>query len=196
MGLPVRRADSGAHRHPVIFAPTKLSGAVVIDLERREDDRGFFARSFCQREFEEHRLDPCVSQCNVSFNVRRGTLRGMHWQAAPHGEAKLVRVTRGAIWDVIIDLRPNSSSYAEWFGIELTAENRRALYVPVGFAHGFQTLVPDTEVFYQMSAAYVPDAQRGLRWNDPAFGVAWPIDPPFMSRGDESHPDFALEKRR
>ncbi len=114
----------------MIFAPTKLAGAVVIDLERREDDRGFFARSFCQREFEEHHLDPCVSQCNVSFNVRRGTLRGMHWQAAPHGEAKLVRVTRGAIWDVIIDLRPDSSSYAEWFGIELTAENRRALYIP------------------------------------------------------------------
>jgi dTDP-4-dehydrorhamnose 3,5-epimerase len=180
----------------VIFAPTKLAGAVVIDLERREDERGFFARSFCRREFEEHGLDPCVSQCNVSFNLRRGTLRGMHWQAAPHGEAKLVRVTQGAIWDVIIDLRPNSPSYAEWFGVELAAETRRALYIPDGFAHGFQTLVPNAEVFYQMSTSYVSDAQRGLRWNDPAFGITWPIDPPFMSERDAAYPDFALARNR
>jgi dTDP-4-dehydrorhamnose 3,5-epimerase len=179
----------------VIFAPTKLDGAVVIDLERREDDRGFFARSFCRREFEEHGLDPCVAQCNVSFNLRRGTLRGMHWQAAPHGEAKLVRATQGAIWDVIIDLRPDSPSYGEWFGIELAAETRRALYIPDGFAHGFQTLVPNTEVFYQMSTSYVAESQRGLRWNDPAFGITWPVDPPFMSERDASYPDFALARK-
>ena len=180
----------------MIFSPTKLSGAVVVDLERREDDRGFFARSFCQREFEDHQLDPCVSQCNVSFNVRRGTLRGMHWQAAPHGEAKLVRITRGAVWDVIIDLRPDSPSYAQWFGVELTADSRRALYVPDGFAHGFQTLVPDTEVFYQMSTAYVPGAERGLRWNDPAFAITWPIEPPVMSQRDAAYPDFAIARTR
>jgi dTDP-4-dehydrorhamnose 3,5-epimerase len=180
----------------VIFIPTKVAGALVIDLERREDERGFFARSFCQREFEEHRLDPCVSQCNVSFNSRRGTLRGMHWQAAPHGEAKLVRVTRGAAWDVLVDLRPGSPSYGEWFGVELTAETRRALYIPDGLAHGFQTLVADTEVFYQMSRAYVPDAQRGARWNDPAFGIAWPIDPPFMSERDANYPDFVPARNR
>ncbi len=180
----------------MIFAPTKLAGAVVIDLERREDERGFFARSFCRREFEEHHLDPCVAQCNISFNVRRGSLRGMHWQAAPYGEAKLVRVTRGEIWDVVIDLRPESPSYAQWFGVELTAENRRALYVPDGFAHGFQTLVPDTEVFYQMSTPYAPDAQRGLRWNDPAFGITWPIEPPFMSERDATYPDFAPARHR
>lgn len=180
----------------MIFAPTKLAGAVIIDLERREDERGFFARSFCRREFEERHLDPCVSQCNVSFNRRRGTLRGMHWQTAPHGEAKLVRVTHGAVWDVIIDLRPDSASYAEWLGVELTAETRRALYVPDGFAHGFQTLVDDTEVFYQMSTAYAPEAQRGLRWDDPAFGIGWPIDPPFLSRRDATFPDFALARNR
>jgi dTDP-4-dehydrorhamnose 3,5-epimerase len=180
----------------VIFAPTSLEGAVVVDLERRHDDRGFFARTFCQSEFETQRLDPCVSQCNVSFNQHRGTLRGMHWQAAPDGESKLVRVTRGAVWDVIIDLRPDSPTFAEWFGVELTAENRRALYVPPGVAHGFQTLVADTEVFYQMSAGYAPGAQRGVRWDDPAFRVDWPIRPPFVSERDASYPDVDLETNR
>lgn len=191
----MRGCDPGADGHPVIFVPTELAGVVVVDLERREDERGFFARSFCQREFEEHHLDPCVAQCNVSFSLRRGTLRGMHWQAAPHGEAKLVRVTRGAVWDVIVDLRPASSTYRQWLGVELSAETRRALYVPDGFAHGFQTLVPETEVFYQMSTPYVPDAQRGFRWNDPAFGIEWPIDPPFLSERDASFADFAVAKQ-
>jgi len=180
----------------VIFVPTKLDGALVIDLERLEDERGFFARSFCRREFEEHRLDPCVAQCNVSFNKRRGTLRGMHWQAAPHGEAKLVRVTRGAVWDVIVDLRPDSASYGDWLGVELTAEARRALYVPPGVAHGFQTLVADTELLYQMSTEYVAGAQRGFRWNDPGFGITWPIDPPFMNQRDATFPDFPLARSR
>lgn len=176
----------------MIFSTTKLQGTVIVDLEPHADDRGFFARSFCRREFEEHGLDPCVAQCNVSFNVRRGTLRGMHWQAAPHGEAKLVRATRGVVWDVAVDLRLDSPSYAQWFGVELTAESRRALYIPPGVAHGFQTLVPNTEIFYQMSTAYAADAQHGFRWNDPAFSIAWPIDPPFMNERDATYPDLAL----
>jgi dTDP-4-dehydrorhamnose 3,5-epimerase len=174
----------------VIFQSTTLPDAMVVELERREDERGFFARSFCQREFEAQGLEPCVAQCNVSFNRRRGTLRGMHWQAAPDGEAKLVRVTRGAIWDVIVDLRPDSPACCRWFGAELNAENRRALYIPQGFAHGFQTLVDDVEVFYQMSTVYVPEAQRGARWDDPAFGINWPIRPPFLSDRDASYPDY------
>ena len=174
----------------MIFQSTTLPGAMVVELERREDERGFFARSFCRREFEAHCLEPCVAQCNVSFNRRRGTLRGMHWQAAPHAEAKLVRVTRGALWDVIVDLRPDSPACGRWFGVELNAENRRALYIPQGFAHGFQTLVDDVEVFYQMSTVYVPEAQRGARWDDPAFGIDWPIRPPFLSDRDASYPDF------
>lgn len=172
------------------FVPTPLPGAMVLDLERREDERGFFARSFCQHEFAAHGLDTAVAQCNVSFNRRRGTLRGMHWQVEPHGEAKLVRVTRGALWDVIVDLRPGSAAYCRWFGVELTAENHRALYIPAGFAHGFQTLTDDVEVFYQMSAFYVPEAQRGVRWDDPAFGIEWPIRPPFLSERDAAYPDF------
>jgi dTDP-4-dehydrorhamnose 3,5-epimerase len=178
----------------VIFTPTSLPGAFVVELERREDERGFFARSFCRREFEAAGLDPCVTQCNVSFNRRRGTLRGLHWQAAPHGEAKLVRVTRGALWDVIVDLRTGSATFGRWFGFELTADNRRALYIPVGMAHGFQTLQDDVEVFYQMSAYYVAEAQRGVRWDDPAFGVDWPIRPPVLSERDATYPDFTPGK--
>lgn len=174
----------------MIFGPTPLIGAVTVELERREDERGFFARSFCRREFEAQGFDPCVAQCNVSFNRRRGTLRGMHWQEAPHGESKLVRVTGGALWDVIVDLRPDSPTFRCWFGVELTAENRRALYIPPGFAHGFQTLANDVEVFYQMSTFYVPEAQRGVRWDDPAFGIEWPIRPPFLSERDATYPDF------
>ena len=174
----------------MIFQSTTLPGALVVELERREDERGFFARSFCQREFETQGLERGVAQCNVSFNRRRGTLRGMHWQTAPYREAKLVRVTQGALWDVIVDLRPDSPAYCRWFGVELSAENRRALYIPQGFAHGFQTLVDDVEVFYQMSTFYVPDAQRGARWDDPAFGIAWPIRLPFLSDRDAVCPDF------
>jgi dTDP-4-dehydrorhamnose 3,5-epimerase len=179
----------------VIFAPTALPGAFLVELERREDERGFFARSFCRREFEAQGLDPSVVQCNVSFNRRRGTLRGLHWQAEPHGETKLVRTTRGALWDAIVDLRPDSPTYCRWFGAELTAENRRALYIPQGFAHGFQTLTDDVEVFYQMSAFYVPEAQRGVRWDDSAFGIDWPIRPPFLSDRDATYPDFVPARR-
>lgn len=174
----------------MIFTETSLKGAFVIDLDRKEDLRGFFARSFCVEEFRERRLDPRVVQCNVSFNRRAGTLRGMHWQAAPHSEVKLVRVTRGAIYDVIVDLRNNSPTRFQHFAAKLTADNGRALYIPEGFAHGFQTLEENTEVFYQMSEFFASDAARGARWNDPTFGLAWPLPEPIMSDRDRTWPDF------
>jgi dTDP-4-dehydrorhamnose 3,5-epimerase len=175
----------------VIFEETKLVGAFVVDLERREDSRGFFARTWCADEFAEHGLTNGVVQANMSWNPRQGTLRGMHFQHPPHAEAKLVRCTRGAVFDVIIDLRPDSATYKQWLGVELNADNRRALFVPEGFAHGFQTLVPDCEVTYQVSEFYTPGAEGGVRWNDPAFGIDWP-DPAnaFLSEKDRSWPDF------
>jgi dTDP-4-dehydrorhamnose 3,5-epimerase len=166
------------------FAPTPLAGAYVIELERIEDERGFFARSFCQQEFLARGLDPVVAQCNVSFNRRRGTLRGLHYQAKPHEEAKLVRCTRGKVWDVIVDLREDSPMLLRWYAAELTADNRRALYVPKGFAHGFQTLEDDSEVLYQMSEFYYPDLARGVRWDDPAIGIRWPFPDPVLSGRD------------
>ena len=172
------------------IVPTELPEAKLVELERIEDERGFFARSFCARDFQAEGLDPCVAQCNVSYNRRRGTLRGMHFQRAPYAEAKLVRCTRGGIYDVIVDLRPDSPSFRRWLAVELTDENRRALYVPPGFAHGFQTLADDCEVFYQMSEFYVPDAATGVRWNDPAFAIAWPIANPILSPRDAAYPDF------
>lgn len=172
------------------FLPTPLEGAFVIELEQLDDERGFFARSFCQNEFKAHGLDPVVAQCNVSFNRKRGTLRGLHYQAEPHAEAKLVRCTRGAIWDVIVDLRKNSPTARQWHSAELTAENRRAFYIPAGFAHGFQTLVDDTEVLYQMSEFYHPESARGVRWDDPALGIDWPVPDPIMSERDRSYPPF------
>lgn len=158
----------------MIFEETPVAGAFLIDLERREDDRGFFARAFCRREFEEHGLNPDVVQCNLSLSANAGTLRGMHFQRPPHEEAKLVRCTRGALWDVVLDLRPGSPTYLASYGAELSADNRRLLYIPEGCAHGFQTLVPETEAFYQVSAAYAPDHEGGVRWDDPAFGLEWP----------------------
>ncbi len=169
---------------------TALEGAKIVELEPIEDERGFFARSFCRREFEAAGLDSCVAQCNLSFNRRRGTLRGMHFQREPHAEAKLVRCTQGAIYDVILDLRPRSSSYLRWVAVELSAANRRALYAPQGVAHGFQTLTDDAEVLYQMSEPYVPEAAAGVRWNDPAFGIAWPIADPVLSARDAAYADF------
>ncbi len=156
------------------FHETKLKGAFVIELERKEDERGFFARAWCQKEFEAHGLNRNLVQANVSYNRKRGTLRGLHYQVAPHEEAKLVRCFRGAIYDVIVDLRPDSPTYLRWIGVELTAENRCMLYVPEGFAHGFQTLEDDTEVFYQVSQFYTPGAERGVRWDDPTFAIEWP----------------------
>jgi dTDP-4-dehydrorhamnose 3,5-epimerase len=175
----------------VIFTPASLEGAWIVDLERREDHRGFFARTWCHREFAEHGLDTRLVQCSMSRNARRGTLRGMHWQAEPHAEVKLVRCGRGAIWDVIIDLRPGSPTRSRWLGVELTAENGRALYIPEGFAHGFVTLADETDVFYQMSAFYEPSAARGVRWNDPAFGITWPVEAPIVHPRDAGYPDYA-----
>ncbi|HEX6040824.1 dTDP-4-dehydrorhamnose 3,5-epimerase [Longimicrobium sp.] len=175
----------------MIFVPTLLDGAWVVEPEPVEDERGFFARTWCADEFRARGLDPALAQCSVSFNRRRGTLRGMHFQAAPHAEAKLVRCTRGALWDVVVDLRPGSPTFTRWFGVELTADNHRALYVPQGFAHGFQTLADDTEVFYQISVPYAPGAGRGVRWDDPAFGIRWPhADARILSDRDRAYPDF------
>ena len=174
----------------MIFTETKLAGAFVIELERRSDHRGFFARTYCQQEFEAHGLNTQVAQCNVSFNKRKGTLRGMHYQAAPFAEAKLVRCTSGSIYDVIIDLRPASATFKQHFAVELSAENRRMLYIPEEFAHGFQTLQDDTEVFYQMAQRYSAEHARGLRWNDPAFGIAWPEGERIIIDRDGSYSDF------
>jgi len=174
----------------LIFTETILKGAWVIEPERREDDRGFFARTFCEKEFAEHGLETRVAQCNISFNRRKGTLRGMHYQAAPFEEAKLVRCTMGAIFDAIIDLRPASPTFKKSFSLELTASNRRMLYIPRDFAHGFQTLVDDTEVFYQMAQVYSAEHARGVRWNDPAFGIHWPADERIIHERDKNYPDF------
>ena len=173
------------------FTPTALEGLVVVEIERREDPRGFFARSWCAEEFERAGIDPRVAQCNVSFNEKRGTLRGMHWQADPHGEAKLVRCTAGAIYDVAVDIRPDSPTFRRWLGFELSASNHRALFIPIGFAHGFQTLEAGSEVFYQMSVPYAAGAARGARYDDPAFGIEWPLPAPIVSERDAAYPDFA-----
>lgn len=157
------------------FTELGLASAYVIELERRDDARGFFARTFCAREFAEYGLLSTVAQCNTSFSLRRGTVRGMHYQVTPHEEAKLVRCTTGAIVDVIVDIRSGSPTYAEWRSVELTSENRTMLYVPPGFAHGFQTTADNTEVLYQVSAEYAPSAERGIRWNDPVLNIKWPI---------------------
>lgn len=172
------------------FTETRLSGAYVIELERIEDARGYFARTFCRDEFQEHGLDPDVAQCNLSYSAERGTLRGMHFQRAPHEEAKLVHCTRGRIFDVIVDLRPESETYTDWNGRELDARDHRMVYVPEGFAHGFLTLEDDVEVLYQMSTSYAPDAATGVRWDDPAFGIQWPGEVRVMSEKDRSWPDF------
>jgi dTDP-4-dehydrorhamnose 3,5-epimerase len=173
------------------FVETELSGAFIIRLEPARDSRGFFARAFCQREFESHGLNPHLVQCNISFNPEKGTLRGMHYQVAPHSEAKLVRCTSGAIFDVIVDLRSGSPTCRKWLGVELSAENRTMLYVPDGFAHGYLTLTDNAEVFYQVSEFYAPACERGLRWNDSAFGIRWPAPPRVISDKDGRHPDFA-----
>lgn len=170
------------------FSPTKLPGVWILDLERQEDERGFFARSWCRLEFEKHGLDPRLVQCNMSFNRRKGTLRGMHYHAAPHQEAKLVRCIRGAIYDVAVDLRPALPTHRQWTAVELSAENRRALFVPTGCAHGFQTLEDNTEVFYQMSEFYHAECDRGVRWDDPALQIKWPIAGPILSERDKNYP--------
>lgn len=172
------------------FEPTPLGGAFLIELEKRGDDRGFFARAFCRNEFRQHRLPEVFVQVNNSLSAERGTLRGLHYQLAPKAETKLVRCIKGALWDVILDLRPDSDTFGRWFGAELTAENRRMMLVPKGFAHGFVTLEPDTEAFYFVDEFYAPDRERGVRWNDPRFSIEWPIEPCVISDKDRAHPDF------
>lgn len=178
----------------MIFEPLPLAGAFRIRPQRHEDERGHFARTFCAREFAAHGLNPGLVQCSTSFNRRRGTLRGLHWQAPPHAEDKLVRITRGAVWDVMVDLRPGSPTFRRWHGEELNQENGHALYIPQGFAHGFVTLRDDSEVFYQMSVFFDASSARGARYDDPAFSVEWPLAEPFiLSPRDLAHPPFPVE---
>ena len=179
----------------MIFEETTLKDAYIIQLEVLKDVRGFFARSFCREEFEKYGLNPCVVQCNISFNKNKGTLRGMHYQVAPHEEAKLVRCTRGTIYDAIIDLRSQSPTFKQWFGVKLSADNRDMLYIPEGFAHGYQALEDNTEVFYQVSESYHPESAQGVRWDDPSFGIEWPLGQPTLSTKDSSWPLLKSDTR-
>jgi dTDP-4-dehydrorhamnose 3,5-epimerase len=192
MGRPVRHPDPRGSGNPVIFRETLLPGVFVVEPEPKEDHRGFFARIWCAREFAEHGLDARLVQCSLSYNRRRGTLRGMHVQAPPHGEAKLIRCTRGAIYDVALDIRPDSPTCPQHVGVELSAANRTMLYIPAGVAHGFQTLEDDTEVVYQMSELHFPEAARGVRYDDPAFAIRWPVADPIILERDAKYPDFAI----
>ena len=175
----------------MIFKETKLKGAYIIEPERLEDTRGFFARAWCKKEFEAHGLNSGLVQCNISFNKKSYTLRGMHYQSPPYKETKLVRCTMGAIYDVIIDLRSESPTYKHWVGVKLTEENHRMLYVPENFAHGYQTLRDNTEVFYQVSQSYSPEFERGVRWNDPSFNIKWPeAEKSIISEKDHMWSDY------
>ena len=174
----------------MIFTETPLHGAFIIDLERHEDERGFFARTFCRNEIEAHGLNISVTQCNISHSLRKGTLRGMHFQLPPMQEAKLVRCIRGALFDAIVDLRHDSPTFCQWTGVDLTADNGRSLYVPEGFAHGILTLTDNTELHYQISQFYDPDLGAGVRYDDPAFNIAWPIQPDVINERDRTWPDF------
>lgn len=174
----------------MIFTETKIKGAYVIDIKRIEDERGFFGRAFCHQEMKAKGLNGNVAQTNLSSNKKRGTLRGLHYQQAPHEESKLVRCTRGSLFDVLVDLRKNSATYCQWFGIELSADSFRMLYVPEGCAHGFITLEDNTDIMYQVSEFYAPSAEKGLLWNDPAFGIQWPIEPIVISEKDKKQPLF------
>jgi dTDP-4-dehydrorhamnose 3,5-epimerase len=179
--------------NPMVFTKTRLNGAFIIESERLEDERGYFARTYCQQEFQAHGLNPRAVQSSLSYNSKRGTLRGMHLQKPPYQEAKLVRCVRGALYDVAVDLRENSPTWGQWTAVELKAEKGRppaAFYIPEGFAHGFQTLEDDTEIFYQMSEFYVPESGAGFRWNDPAFSIQWPLPVSVISERDRTFPDF------
>jgi len=170
------------------FTPSRIPGAWVIEIEPIHDQRGFFATTWLPEEFRKHGIDPALAQCNLAFNHKRGTLRGLHLQAAPHAQAKLVRATRGALMDVIVDLRPDSPTCRQWDSFELTADNRRMLYIPAGLAHGYLTLTDAAEVFYQASAPWAPQSEAGVRWNDPAFGITWPFEPAVISEKDRTWP--------
>lgn len=174
----------------MIFTETKLKGAFIIEVEKKEDERGFFGRSWCAKEMKDHGLNVNIRQANISLNKAKGTLRGMHFQIAPHQEAKLVRCSRGSIYDVIIDLREDSSTFKQWIGVELTQDNYKMLYVPEDFAHGFITLEDNCEISYLMSEFYVPGAGATIRWNDPLFKIEWPLEPVVISEKDKTQPDF------
>lgn len=174
----------------MLFQETKLAGVLEIHLEPKADERGFFARSWCQQEFKQQGLNPHLVQCSISFNPRKGTLRGMHYQIAPYAETKVVRCTKGSIYDVVIDLRTQSPTFRDWIGVTLTAAHRDMVYIPEGCAHGFLTLEDESEVFYQMSEFYYPESARGVRWDDPAFRICWPAEPQLISDRDRSIPDF------
>ena len=174
------------------FVATDISGAFILEPEPIVDERGLFARTWCEREFAKHGIAMTIRQCSVSVNQRRGTMRGMHYQEMPYAEKRVVRCTSGAIYDVIVDLRPESRSFRRWVSVEMSRENRKMIYVPEGCAHGFVTLVDDSEVFYQMSAFYSVDHARGVRWDDPAFGIEWPIEVTTISERDKNHPDFRV----
>jgi dTDP-4-dehydrorhamnose 3,5-epimerase len=180
----------------MIFTETGLAGAFLIDIRKLEDPRGFFARTFCQKEFIEHGLNTRIAQCNVSYNSRKGTWRGLHLQISPYQEAKLVQCISGAIYDVILDLRPKSPTYLKHLGVTLRAEDHQMLYIPEGFAHGFLTLTDNVNVFYQMSEFYAPEYARGFRWDDPAFGVTLPEEVKIISERDGSYPDFSVDTLR
>ncbi len=180
----------------MIFTTTPIEGVAVLDLETRSDDRGFFARSFCQEEFADHGLLPMVEQCNIAYNFKAGTLRGMHYQLPPATEAKLVRCIAGAIVDIIVDLRSDSPTYLQHVAVELTASNRRSLYVPPMFGHGYQTLTDDAEILYQVSEKYTPGCERGLRFNDPALGLKWPLPVTVISDKDASWPLLKVAEAR
>jgi dTDP-4-dehydrorhamnose 3,5-epimerase len=173
------------------FNETKLRGVYEIEVERKSDERGFFARCWCEKEFREQGLVTTLAQCSVSFNPRKGTLRGMHYQAEPHAEVKIVRCTMGALYDVVVDLRPDSPTFRQWIGVSLTADNRHMVYIPKGCGHGFLTLENNTEVLYQISEFYHPELSRGVRWNDPALGIEWPGGVEVISDRDRSYPDLA-----
>lgn len=177
----------------MIFTPTPLAGAYLIDLEKRGDDRGFFARMFCAKEFAHQGLECNFVQVNNSLTAKAGTLRGHHYQLAPNAEVKVVRCVRGSLWDAIVDLRPDSPTFRKWFAAELSAENRTMMYVPRGFAHAFLTLTDDVEAVYMVSNEYAPEHERGLRWDDPAVGIEWPISPTELSAKDTAWPDFDQE---
>lgn len=177
----------------MIFTETKIKGAFIVDVKRLEDDRGFFGRSYCQKEFETFGLNTNVVQSNISFNKSKGTLRGLHMQVFPFEESKLVRCTRGAIFDVLVDLRQNSETFKQWIGVELTADSYQMLYVPEGCAHGYMTLEDNTDVMYQVTQFYSPGAERGFRWDDPSFNIQWPMEPLIISEKDRALPFFDVK---
>jgi len=172
------------------FTESRVPGAWIIDITPIHDERGLFAMTWMPAAFRERGIEPALAQCNLAFNHRRGTLRGMHFQAAPYAQAKIVRCTRGALLDVVIDLRPGSPAYCQWDAVELTADNRRMLYMPEGIAHGYLTLSDDTEAYYHASTPWAPAAESGVRWNDPAFGIEWPSEPAIISPKDAGWPDY------